>query len=246
MNGTVETADVVTATDDYATRFSGAVGEYFLNVQWQNVRELVDLCRPTSILDVGGGHAQLAIPLARLGYPVTVLGSDESCQRRLTEAITARELQFRAGDLMRLPFADQSFDLVLAFRLLAHVRQWREFVNELTRVARRAVIVDFADRHSINRFAGWGFRAKRLVEGNTRPYRTFSVDEVNSAFQRAGYQVSAIRRQFALPMAVHRAVGISRVSRSIESLVSGIGFTRRWGSPVIVLTERDCTTIETP
>ena len=40
------------------------------------------------MLDVGGGHGQLAIPLCRAGYRVTVLGSDASCRRRL-EALVA-------------------------------------------------------------------------------------------------------------------------------------------------------------
>jgi len=29
----LETADIESSTEDYATRFSGPVGEYFLNVQ---------------------------------------------------------------------------------------------------------------------------------------------------------------------------------------------------------------------
>jgi len=67
--------DVATSSDDYARRFARPVGEWFLSVQEQACLDLVRPWRGGSVLDVGGGHAQVAVPLAREGYAVTVLGS---------------------------------------------------------------------------------------------------------------------------------------------------------------------------
>ena len=71
-----ETADIHTSSDEYATRFSGAAGTWMLDVQEQITRRLLRGFEGSSVLDVGGGHGQLAIPLCRDGWRVTVLGSD--------------------------------------------------------------------------------------------------------------------------------------------------------------------------
>ncbi len=71
----MEDADVETSSEAYARRFSGAVGGWFLAVQ---ADATLDLLRPfprARIVDVGGGHGQLAAPLAEAGHDVTVVGS---------------------------------------------------------------------------------------------------------------------------------------------------------------------------
>ncbi len=78
-----ETADIETASDDYAARFSGAVGSYFLQVQSRLTLDLLEDLPRASVLDVGGGHAQLTRPLIDNGYTVTVTGSADICRTRL-------------------------------------------------------------------------------------------------------------------------------------------------------------------
>ena len=48
--------DVETASDDYARRFSGPVGEWFLDVQERACLDLLRPWRGGTVLDVGGGH----------------------------------------------------------------------------------------------------------------------------------------------------------------------------------------------
>ena len=79
----IETPDLESSTDEYAQRFAGPVGDYFLEVQTEAVRKLMPSPVGCSVLDVGGGHAQLAGPLVEAGYDVTILASDESCRDRL-------------------------------------------------------------------------------------------------------------------------------------------------------------------
>ena len=134
-----ETADVETSSEGYARRFAGEVGEHFLAVQ---ARVTLDLLAPWpggTVLDVGGGHGQLAAPLAAAGYRVTVAGSSEACRERLDRLLPPGAFDFRAADLLALPFPDLAFDVVLAFRLLPHAERWRELLGEMCRLARRAV-----------------------------------------------------------------------------------------------------------
>jgi SAM-dependent methyltransferase len=233
-----EDADVETSTEGYAQRFSGPVGAFFLARQ---ARTTLDLLRPWpggSVLEVGGGHAQLVGPLVGAGHPVTVYGSDPVCAERLAPWMNAGQATFRAGHLLHAPWPDRSFDVVLAFRLLPHVTGWRELIAEMGRLARHAVIVDYPTRRSVNAVSGAFFALKRGVEGNTRPFRVFRDGEIGRAFGAAGYVSTARRPQFLLPMALHRALGSAPLARTLEGGARLLGLTAALGSPVISRMER--------
>ena len=51
-----ETADIDTSSDDYARRFSGKTGAWFLKVQQAATMRMLALSCQKTILDVGGGH----------------------------------------------------------------------------------------------------------------------------------------------------------------------------------------------
>ena len=82
-------ADIETSSEDYAKRFSGKIGEYFLSVQSVITLKLLKKWANAKVLDVGGGHAQLAVPLIENGFNVTIAGSDESCRKRLDKFLSS-------------------------------------------------------------------------------------------------------------------------------------------------------------
>jgi len=145
-----ETADIETASADYASRFTGAAGEFFLERQTNITLGLLPQSPKLKILDVGGGHAQLAVPLVKSGFAVTVTGSTDSCRIRLEQNLDAGSYEYLSCDSLNLPFADRFFDVVISFRLLPHVDRWRELLAEMCRVADRCVILDYPDRRSTN------------------------------------------------------------------------------------------------
>jgi SAM-dependent methyltransferase len=230
--------DVETSSEAYALRFSGAVGGWFLSVQAEAVLDLLGPFPRARIVDVGGGHGQLAAPLAAAGHEVTVVGSTEACGVRVRPLVDRGQARFQAADLMRLPFADRAFDVALAFRLLSHVERWRDLVTELCRVAARAVIVDYPTSRSVNALAAPLFAAKKKVEGDTRPFAVFADRQVETAFAGAGFRVAGRRPQFAFPMALHRALGVATLSRARERATRVAGVTSRLGSPVILRADR--------
>lgn len=232
------TADIETSSEAYASRFRGEVGRFFLDVQSSTVLDLLAPWPGASVLDVGGGHAQLAPVLVERGFRVTVAGSDEVCRARLDRALPPGSFEFRACDLLGLPYPDRAFDVVVSLRLLAHVERWRELVAELCRVAERAVIVDYSDTRSFNQLYGPLFGWKKAVEGNTRTYHTFKPGEIAAEAALHGFGRPDERRQFFLPMVVHRAVRSGRFSRSSERVSSALGLTRRLGSPVVLRVRR--------
>ena len=237
----MENADAETSSDAYARRFAGPVGAWFLQVQRDATLELLDALpppRPLRIVDVGGGHGQLAGPLADAGHAVTVVGSGKAADTRVAGLVESGRLAWSTSDLLRLPFPARAFDVALAFRLLPHVAGWRALVGELCRVAARAVIVDYPSRRSANAAASSLFAAKKGVEGDTRPFAVFADGEVRDAFAAGGFRVRDTRRQFAVPMAAHRALGVAPASRAVEGLARLTGLTALLGSPVIARADR--------
>lgn len=234
----LEDADVETSSERYARRFAGPVGAFFLDVQ---ARITLDLLRPwpgASVLDLGGGHGQVTGPLVGAGSAVTVYGSHEACRERVRTWVDAGRARFQAGPLLELPFPDRAFDVALSYRLLPHLARWGDFVAELSRVARHAVVVDYPTSRSVNAVSAAFFGLKKGVEGNTRPFAVFRDAEIEAAFAPHGLRATARRPEFFFPMALHRALGLAPVSRALEAGAKAVGLTRAFGSPVILRLER--------
>lgn len=215
-----ETADIHTSSDEYAGRFAGATGAWMLEVQ---ERITLDYLRKTGakmVLDVGGGHGQLAHPLVRDGYDVTVLGSSPECAHRIQTLIDAGRCRYLTGNVIALPFADQSFDVVLCFRLVTHCEQWPKLIAELCRVAKTAVIVDYPTSQSVNTIAPALFGAKKKLEKNTRTWRLFRHDEVLGEFAKHGWRPADRTGQFFFPMVLHRLLRFKPLSVAMEAIAT--------------------------
>ncbi len=234
-----ETADRETASAGYAQRFAGPAGTWMLRVQGEVVCRWLESERDATILDVGGGHGQLAAPLAARGYRVTVLGSAACCAERLRPEIDAGRVRFVEGPLLALPWSDGTFDVVVCIRLLPHCAEWRRLVAELCRVARRRVIVDYPTGRSLNALSPVMSGMKRKVEGNTRPYALFGHGEVAAEFARHGFPRVVRYNEFFLPMVLHRMLKRPALSAGLERACRSLGLTAALGSPVLANFSRE-------
>jgi SAM-dependent methyltransferase len=234
-----EDADIGTSSEDYARRFTGGVGRWFVATQSRITLSLLRaLPAGASILDVGGGHAQIAPPLIEAGYEVTVVGSDPVCVARLEPWIAQSRCRFEAVNLRALPYPDRSFDAVVCLRLLPHSVSWTGLIGELCRVARRSVVVDYPSLRSANILADRLFSLKRRIELNTRSFIMFTPREIDGAFADCGFRVHEERPQFLLPMVLHRWTDRAGLSKVAETPGRLLGLTRWFGSPVIIRADR--------
>lgn len=240
----VEAPDVETSSDAYAGRFRGGVGAWFLEVQ---AREVLRQLRaagggtlPATVLELGGGHAQLAGHLAAAGIRLDVQGSLPACVSRLSPVIEAYpdHVRFHTAKLSALPFAEKSYDAVIAVRLMAHVDRWRPLLAEMARLSRRTVLIDFAPDDGFQKLADASFGLKRRVESNTRPFFTHSIREVAAELAGHGFTEISWHRQFILPMAAHRALGKPGLSRAAEALARAVRLDRLTGGPVLMCASR--------
>ena len=226
--------DVVTASEDYASRFHGDTGAWFLKVQEDAVCDVISEDRSISILDVGGGHIQIAAPLAERGYRVTVQGSAAECRHRMDANPHTRGCDFIMSPVAKLPVADRSYHTVLSFRLLAHYEDWPILVRELCRVADVAIIVDFPCVSALNFFGPLLFKFKKRIEKNTRHWQSFRQEDIINAFENHGFRKESVFKEFFLPMVFYRMLRSRAVTVALERIFRSIGLTRLFGSPVIV------------
>lgn len=229
-----EIADIETSSDEYASRFSGEVGEWFLKVQEEATLEMLAPFKGAKILDVGGGHGQLTAPLIREGYQVTVLGSSEVCKHRIQDYLEDPRCSFKVGNILELPFDDRDFDVAISYRLLSHVNKWQDFLVELTRVAEEAVIIDYPEQRSFNALTPYLYNYKQNIEGNTRQYTVFHESELMKVIRSNEFVRDSKFAEFFVPMVLHRKLNSRRISSTIEEVSRLLGLTALFGSPVIL------------
>lgn len=233
-----ETPDIETASDDYASRFSGAAGVYFLDTQNSAVeRALGSDCKGT-VIDLGGGHGQLIPVLEQTGCDIIEYGSDASCHKMLSQRHPEAELQKVTGDMLELPFADQSVDLVIFVRLISHIDNWPALIAESCRISRQTVVFDYPSLFSANALTPLMFGLKKGIEKNTRTYLSFSKRQLKSELAKHGYKITAHISQFMLPMFLHRGLNGAKFLQVLEKLFLITGITSLFGSPVILRADR--------
>lgn len=87
------------------------------------------------VLDAGAGTGRFSIPLQQAGHDVVAF--DVSAQmlavarRHATDLLPALQ-----GDLLHLPFADDSFDSITSITVIEHLPQYKAALTELLRVLR--------------------------------------------------------------------------------------------------------------
>lgn len=230
----LETPDIETSSDDYATRFAGKVGDWFLKVQRDATLKMLKPYAGATVVDIGGGHGQATEAIIKAGYDLTVFGSDAVCKERIAQFVDSGQCKFDTGDLLNLPYPDNAFDVVLSYRLLPHIDQWPRLIEEMSRVARKAVILDYPEKRSVNVIAPKLFKFKKQMEGNTRPFTLFSRAEVTEEFNKHNYQFVDAYAEFFLPMVLHRKLKQPAISSAAEAVCRALGLTSLFGSPVIV------------
>ncbi len=102
---------------------------------------------PRRVLEVGGGQGELAERIVReLGAEVTFVDQSE----RMVELARARGLDAEVGDVQRLRFPGDAFDVVVAAWMLYHVPDLDRGLEELARVlvpGGRLIAVTNAEDH---------------------------------------------------------------------------------------------------
>lgn len=93
----------------------------------------------THFLDIGVGTGRFSIPFLESGYNVTGIDISEQMMHRLRDKVgQSKCLSLHVADARSIPFADGSFDVVLAMQVLHLIPEWRAALEEASRVLKPA------------------------------------------------------------------------------------------------------------
>lgn len=223
-----------------ALRFSGDVGRFLLESQAALLADALNPLAGQHIVDVGTGTGRAAIGLAAGG--ASLVGLDASVEMLGVARLRARDagvsIPFAVADAHSLPLRDREVDAAVCLRVLMHAIDWRQCVAELCRVSRRRVIVDFPAALSFAALESVVRRARKRIGHPVEAYRVMAERDVVRAFAANGFRIIDVRRQFVLPIAIHKGVGQFGATRGIERALESVGALRLLGSPVTMVAER--------
>jgi ubiquinone/menaquinone biosynthesis C-methylase UbiE len=184
--------------DAWYETFEGAVEHH---VDWELLKAYLPQNREAKILDAAGGTGRMTLPLAKMGYSVTLCDISPGMlnvarQKLLREGILDR-VEILECDVRKLRFADERFDFVLCWDGTS------EAAKELIRVTKKGGVISI---FLVNKWAAAvnGFykdpafalalieSTPSYVEDEGERYRAVSAEEARELFEAEGIRVMDI------------------------------------------------------
>jgi len=118
--------------DRWYETFEGTVEHH---VEWELLKEYLPRDRDAKILDAAGGTGRITVPLAKMGYSVTLCdispGMLAVARQKLQREELLNRVEIVSCDVRKLRFSDESFDFVLCWDGMS------EAAKELVRVTKK-------------------------------------------------------------------------------------------------------------
>jgi ubiquinone/menaquinone biosynthesis C-methylase UbiE len=176
--------------DDIATAYDQSlpahVVEHYVR---KRTRFVLEHCPRGQVLDVGCGTGLLATQLAGAGYDVTGVDASEG----MLEVLRARtsEVESVRGSGTALPFADDTFDLVLSVAVMHHIAdsgEVRRALAEMVRVAKPSGRILVWDHNPRNPY--WKSLMTRVPQ-DTGDERLIGERELVTGLEESGAEILA-------------------------------------------------------
>jgi ubiquinone/menaquinone biosynthesis C-methylase UbiE len=178
-------------SDSYARWRKTTVGELTERLETNLVLDLAGPLSSRRVLDVGCGDGTYALIAADKGASVTAVDTTESMMEAARgRAFEARvEIRFERADASRLPFNDDSFDVVLAVTVLCFVEDATLAVKEAARVLAPGGRLVLADLNRWSTWAAWRRARGWLGSSTWRKARFRTARELAFLARSAGLDV---------------------------------------------------------
>jgi len=181
--------------DAWYETFTGAVEHY---VDWELLKGHLPQNRDAKILDAAGGTGRITLPLAKMGYSVTLCdispGMLNVARQKLLREGVLDKVEVLECDVCNLRFADESFDFVLCWDGMI------EAAKELIRIIKRGGTISIflmnRCRGAIDLFPEDPTSALTLIKSRSdyiyddkEKHRAVSADEARKLFEAEGIRV---------------------------------------------------------
>ena len=184
--------------DKWYETFKGTVEHH---IDWEMLKRYLPQNRNAKILDAAGGTGRITLPLAKMGYSVTLCdispGMLNVARQKLLRAGVLDKVEVHECDVCKLRFADESFDFVLCWDGKI------ESVKELIRVTKKGgrISIFLVNKYdtAIRKFREDPDFALALLRSKSsyvydeeEKYVAVSVEEARELFEKGGVKVIEI------------------------------------------------------
>jgi ubiquinone/menaquinone biosynthesis C-methylase UbiE len=181
--------------DEWYKTFEGAVQHH---VEWELLKRYLPQNRDAKIVDAGGGTGRITLPLAKMGYSVTLCDISpkmlDVAREKLRREGVLDKVEIVECDVCKLRFADESFDFVICWD------GGNEAAKELIRVTKRGGKISIYQTNkwgaAIDKFYKDPTSALALIDSTPsyvkdgeETYRVVSEDEARKLFEAEGIRV---------------------------------------------------------
>lgn len=134
--------EVKTAYDNFYTDNDVAWRMLGAKYKAQNIIEVCQSIKPNKVLEVGAGDGSILHYLNEwnFGNELYALEIAQSGVDKIKERKLSRLKEAQTFDGYKIPYADDSFDLIILAHVLEHVEHERILIRELKRIAKHIVI----------------------------------------------------------------------------------------------------------
>jgi len=159
----------------------------------RRVGELVKVAGAQSILDVGCGEGFTIDRLLRVNGRLPIQGMDHDWPALLRARGQHPKVLFQMGDIGRLPYANESFDLVLCLEVLEHLAEPRGALEEVARVSSQYCLISVPNEPF--------FMMSNFLRGKN--VRAWGNDPEHVQHWTAGEFVEMLRKYFSVERVLH-------------------------------------------
>jgi len=181
--------------DEWYKTFRGAVENY---VDWELLKKYLPRNKNAQILDAAGGTGRITLPLAKMGYSVTLCDISprmlDVAKRKMTREGVLDKTKILKCNIRKLYFADESFDFVLCWD--GAIEAAKELVRVTKRGGRISVYLVNRCRAAIDVFPEDSALALSLIKSRSdyiydhgEKHRVVSEKEARKLFEAEGIKV---------------------------------------------------------
>jgi ubiquinone/menaquinone biosynthesis C-methylase UbiE len=121
-------------------------------------REMADVIRPypqlqqgSQVLEVGVGTGRIALPLVRQNeYRYTGVDLSRAMMNELRQKTSSAPIRLAQADVTHLPFADATFDAVIAVHVFHLISDWQSAMREVSRVLQDDGVLVHGQNHHVD------------------------------------------------------------------------------------------------
>jgi len=181
--------------DKWYEQFEGAIEH---NVDWELLKIHLPKDKKAKILDAAGGTGRITLPLAKMGYSVTLCdispGMLKVAKEKLLRAGILDKVEICECDVYKLRFSDESFDFVLCWD--GKIEAAQEIIRVTKKGGKISMFVMNKFGASINMFHEDPDSALALLRSKSssvfddeEKYTAVSVEEARELFEAEGVKV---------------------------------------------------------